>query len=212
MDVWQAAVRTIGLCAISVAAGCAAQRTAFGDGGPSAAPAPLRAVSAGIPADHRPSAEACDSPRPSEVPDGGFSPGSGSCSVDADCADGGWSGRCVLSTATDAPFCTYDECREDSDCGDAGVCVCRSGQGYDTNVCVPGDCRVDADCGDGGYCSPVVLGCAGLTGIAGYYCHTPQDECVNDSDCTDTAVQDLHCVFQVGKNPRWVCGPVDCSG
>ncbi len=100
----------------------------------------------------------------------------------------------------------------DSDCGDASVCLCRSGQGNDTNACVPSDCRVDGDCGDGGYCSPVVLGCSGLTGVTGYYCHTPRDECMNDSDCVDTAFVDLRCVFDLAQNARWLCGPVNCSG
>jgi hypothetical protein len=52
---------------------------------------------------------------------------------------------------------------------------------------VPGDCRVDADCGPCGWCSPSHSNqyCAG---VAGYYCHTSSDQCVNDSDCADSGV------------------------
>jgi hypothetical protein len=51
------------------------------------------------------------------------------------------------------------------------------------NTCVTGNCRVDADCGPGGYCSPSSnpTGCGGL---AGYYCHTLADQCIDDGDCT----------------------------
>jgi hypothetical protein len=50
------------------------------------------------------------------------------------------------------------------------------------NVCDPGgNCLVDSDCGPGGYCSPSTGSCYVNPGP--YYCHTPMDTCINDSDC-----------------------------
>jgi Cys-rich repeat protein len=41
------------------------------------------------------------------------------------------------------------------------------------------------------------MGCGGLEG---YYCHTPQDECVNDSDCGAGKV----CTYAASQS-RWTC-------
>jgi hypothetical protein len=50
---------------------------------------------------------------------------------------------------------------------------------------VPGDCRVDTDCGPCGWCSPTSGACGS---VVGYYCHTPKDQCINDSDCLDAGL------------------------
>jgi hypothetical protein len=113
--------------------------------------------------------------------------GNGVCSTDADCADAGPNGRCDMSTGGGAQrcFCASDMCADDSTCPSGQTCACHGsaylGQG---NTCVPGNCRVDSDCGTGGYCSPS-RGSGNCGGIVGYYCHTAQDKCVNDSDCAD---------------------------
>jgi len=76
------------------------------------------------------------------------------------------------------------------------------------NSCVPGNCQVDADCGTGGYCSPTPalpcnmngrdLYCQGV----GYYCHTPKDECVDDSDCQ--GVGSPGCLYDQSAG-YWMC-------
>src|SRR5207237_924742 len=47
------------------------------------------------------------------------------------------------------------------------------------NFCVAGNCRIDSDCGINGFCSA-----SGEPSIVGYFCHTPQDTCINDNDCS----------------------------
>ena len=134
--------------------------------------------------------------------DGGCADGGGSgdcftspvssseCSSDSDCIDAGTNGRCVEWLGPLGCSCSYDGCAGDSDCPSGQPCACH-GSPYmfgSGNWCVPGNCQVDADCGTGGYCSPTPalpcnmngrdLYCQGL----GYYCHTPKDECGDDSD------------------------------
>jgi hypothetical protein len=97
--------------------------------------------------------------------------------------------------------CTYDTCSGDSACPTGQTCACH-GSTYNGggNACVPGDCRVDSDCeGGAGYCSPAfaTMGCGGL---AGYYCHTPKDQCVNDTDCANGNV----CTYSTSE-ARWTC-------
>lgn len=140
-------------------------------------------------------------------PDGG-SPQS--CTQDSDCirCPGGWPGRC------EGPFssCVCDQCGRDEDCGASGVCAC-DGQTFGFshtrrgNICVPGNCRVDADCGSGGFCSPSVDISAGrFYGVAGYYCHTTNDQCTNDGDCSQG---DCRYAPQVGF---WVCAVGGAAG
>jgi hypothetical protein len=102
------------------------------------------------------------------------------CHADADCTVGK-NGRCVPTPGVAcAPQCTYDTCFQDADCM-MGACACRaSASDSAANACVPGNCLVDADCGAGGYCSP--SGLPDSCGI-GYYCHTPSDTCVDNTDC-----------------------------
>jgi hypothetical protein len=109
------------------------------------------------------------------------------------------------------------ECWQDADCDDAGfgapgLCSCapntRHGFSASANICIPNDCRVDADCACG-YCSPTVNpNCGSFYGVQGYYCHTPQDCCVNDSDCDGGGG---YCAYhtEVGY---WTCGYGHCAG
>jgi len=93
--------------------------------------------------------------------------------------------------------CTYDTCHADSDCvstaaSGLGICDCREtpDHGLDNashanpNYCVYGNnCRVDTDCKTGlPYCSPSADPNCG--NFAGYFCHTSDDECVDNSDCS----------------------------
>jgi hypothetical protein len=145
--------------------------------------------------------------------DGGCSCVQGNCSQDSDCT-AGVNGRCLLANAPFLYVgCTYDTCFSDSDCSPQEPCACRaSASSTIENYCLVGsNCRVDTDCGPGGYCSPsqVSGGCdclstalcgpdvhcwAGDTPVPcvcgdscghGYFCHTPQDTCLDDSDCTN---------------------------
>jgi hypothetical protein len=71
---------------------------------------------------------------------------------------------------------------------------------------VAGNCRVDADCGAGGYCSPSSLTFTCGDGLAGYYCHTKADLCIDDSDCTvmPTIAAIPGCVYST-TDSRWEC-------
>jgi hypothetical protein len=61
---------------------------------------------------------------------------------------------------------------------------------------------VDADCGENGYCSPTAnTGCSG--GLAGYYCHTSADECLDDEDCADAGAYSV-CAYD-NTNQHWAC-------
>lgn len=133
----------------------------------------------------------------------------GACTSDSDCT-AGTNGRCETGGPIAYWTCSYDECFQDSDC-EAGVpCECRpSNVSSAANECLRGsNCAVDLDCGPGGYCSPSALELCGCLSTAlcgdsggcyaggqevpcacgdacghGYFCHTPRDTCVNDSDC-----------------------------
>src|SRR5437764_808213 len=79
--------------------------------------------------------------------------------------------------------CTLpDECLAATACSGAEVCRCREAAS-DANACVMGNCVVDSDCGAGGYCSPSRAFDRINFGVAGYWCHTASDECVDDVDC-----------------------------
>ena len=93
----------------------------------------------------------------------------------------------------------------DTDCKAGNTCACHGspylgGQG---NGCVPGNCRVDADCGAGEYCSPSYdpSSCGGL---AGYYCHTAQDVCLDDSDCSSGPNGPQVCIYSTTSS-HWEC-------
>jgi hypothetical protein len=127
----------------------------------------------------------------------------GPCASDVDCQDGGVGGRCTPGLT--GCRCTYDECQSDSNCGMGMLCVCHdsaytAGAG---NACMTGNCRVDTDCGPGGYCSPVHGIDTNCGNVAGYYCHTRRDECIDDSDCGGSPLDSV-CAWSV-VDARWAC-------
>jgi hypothetical protein len=110
------------------------------------------------------------------------------CSADSQCT-AGLDGRCGYAAGGCA--CQYDACLTDADCPAGSDCACdanRGGAGASGNptACLPSNCRLDADCGPGGYCSPSYIG-GGPGGCGsqwfGFFCHTPNDECGDASDC-----------------------------
>jgi hypothetical protein len=119
-------------------------------------------------------------------------------------------GKCEDST------CDYNQCTTDTDCGGSTpVCSCQ-GQthGYAGSsvgsVCIPGNCNTDADCGAGGFCSPTVSPeCGAFYGTQGWYCHTCQDTCINDGDCTQQGTG--YCAYDPAVG-HWACGYGICAG
>jgi hypothetical protein len=160
------------------------------------------------PTQHRPTADSCPTTRPPGVNEDAGLPDSGTftqCTNDAQCTQG-TNGRCVRVLGSIYNLsCTYDGCFSDTDCAGGDVCECRPSG----NACLAGNCRVDSDCGAGGYCSPTLGFCGNWGGISGYYCHTPADECTNDSDCTEGGAG--YCAWQPTV-ARWACSYSQCAG
>lgn len=137
------------------------------------------------------------------------SPGGGapSCDKDSQCTEGK-EGRCtgVGSGIGGVIYgCTYDKCTTDDDCGAEGLCVCRPDESSGApNACSAAQCRLDADCGEGGWCSPSgpASGDFGAGWYRGYACHTPDDECYDDSECAASAP--FTCAYDKDKK-RWRC-------
>jgi hypothetical protein len=158
------------------------------------------------PVNHRPDDSQCLQPAPPG--DCSFGGGGGppnTCTTDAQCADAGIEGRCVNFGGGPAGcFCTTDTCADDGACPTGQTCACHGSpyNGGRGNQCVPGNCRIDADCGPGGWCSPSsnTMSCGG---IGSYYCHTPHDQCVNDSDCADAGTYDV-CAYDTSLG-HWRC-------
>ena len=158
---------------------------------------------------HRVDDSQCAAPRPSggctlTSADGGPL---GPCASDLDCQDGGVGGRCTSGLS--GCRCAYDECQSDSDCGMGMLCVCHdsayaAGAG---NTCMVGNCRVDTDCDPGGYCSPVHGIDTNCGNVAGYYCHTSRDECIDDSDCGGLPLDSV-CAWST-VDARWECQMAD---
>jgi hypothetical protein len=185
-----------------------------GSGGSTSTAGSTSATSTGsamakVPQNHRAMASPCTAARtPANAGNA-----QGSCQMDADCTKG-MNGRCVAFLGQ-ASHCSYDDCAVDKDCGSASVCDCRNLANFDANTCFHGTCVVDADCA-GSYCSPSAVGigpdCS--TGIAlgsfGFFCHTPADECVDDTDCSSMA-DDKACIFEVDKM-HWACHQLACTG
>jgi len=176
-----------------------------------------------VPLNHRPNDSQC-----ATVPDAGDcqfpgDEGIGSCGTQSGSGSGigpggdtdtqctmGMNGRCIPLIGPAGCSCTYDTCTGDSDCMAGQLCACHGGayaegQG---NTCMPGNCRVDSDCGTNGYCSPTAGG--GCGGVSGYYCHTPQDQCVNDTDCGGQSGFSS-CQWSSGQD-RWTCQTVFACG
>ena len=119
-------------------------------------------------------------------------------------------GRCTLGRF---PHCTYDECFTDEVCG-GFVCLCEGGRSSDNNVCMrSGNCQTNADCGAGGYCSPSQGSCGNFGGIVGFFCHTAEDLCTNDSDCgpDPQSGRPGSCRF-TPESARWECQYSECVG
>lgn len=146
------------------------------------------------------------------------------CTQDKDCIQGA-NGRCSGGTIGPRRLsCSYDACQSDGDCANNAPCECRaSASDTAANECIStSNCRVDADCGENNYCSPSQLGggcfcpSAALCGADaacspgpcvcgdacghGYFCHTPTDACVDDSDCGTSGSCNYDTV-----NQRWAC-------
>src|SRR5690606_25374237 len=162
----------------------------------------------GEPQEHRPEEVVCDRERPAV--DAGLQPGApepsdieGACVQDSDCTDG-FAGRCVNGRGM--LFCSYDECTTDSECEGTTVCDCGLAGSELTNSCVAGNCRVDDDCGEGGYCSPSQGSCGSYSGVVAYWCHTPEDECLDDSDC------DVGYCALFPEIGIWACQTSQCVG
>ena len=164
-----------------------------------------------VPDNHRPSDAQCMQTAPAgNCPcTAGCSSPQFTCTSDSACADAGANGRCINQGGPAGCGCTYDRCAGDTDCPSGQTCGCH-GSPYTFgggSTCVPGNCRVDADCGTGGYCSPSPAMPCNMTGWdycqgLGYYCHTPTDWCMNDSDCGVGAGSG--CVYSA-SNGDWEC-------
>ena len=163
---------------------------------------------------HRPVAAACAmtrAPGPTGI-------GAGTCKMDSDCTAStkGSNGRCVSGRG--GPSCSYDECFDDSTCL-GKVCLCRPEGEVTASVqahhCLSqGNCRTDGDCGTGGTCSPSFSTCGSYTGVVAYYCHTPQDSCLDDADCqsADGGLGSIgYCKFSP-EGSKWICAYDQCVG
>ncbi len=155
----------------------------------------------GVPAKHRPTEIACPEQRGPGTTNS--NPQSwDECTQDSDCT-AGTNGRCLQSKLS---FCSYDTCFSDSDCSDNRLCECRpSADDSAPNSCIAGNCHIDADCGADGFCSPSVVDESSTCGYDsstgdGYFCHTPQDSCVDDSDCGSTSI----CAYNLPSS-HWTC-------
>jgi hypothetical protein len=175
------------------------------------------------PAKHRPTAAACPTTRGPGSTDLGGTPCVFSdagpplkCTQDSDCT-AGINGRCYVEEYAGIkcePFCSYDTCFSDSDCAasDAGnvACLCRTtvfGSADTPNLCAIGsECRLDSDCGPCGFCSPSDLAGTFCGTPPTWFCHTPSDQCTDDSDCPNGVT----CTHDA-MTKRWTCATV-CSG
>jgi len=185
----------------------------FGDGssiGADAGRGPGSGTDAGrAPVNHRPSDAQCSTPAaPGDCAGPGPSPGG--CTSDSNCT-AGTNGRCLHPGGGPAAdcSCTYDACVVDTDCPSGKTCACHGSPYTDSagNACVTGNCRVDADCGAGGYCSPSSLNEICGDSLAGYYCHTAADLCIDDSDCSPNvpASPDGPACAYGATDARWEC-------
>jgi hypothetical protein len=158
-----------------------------------------------IPVNHRPNDLPCIAAPPASNCMSSGNPAD-MCSSDAQCT--GANGRCFAFNGGSVGYCmcTYDACGNDSDCPAGNTCACHGSAytGGAGNTCKASDCRVDADCGPGGFCSASVdLTTCNGAGVGGYYCHTPSDVCINDSDCPGTDGVPA-CAYSTATG-RWQC-------
>jgi hypothetical protein len=174
-----------------------------------------------VPAKHRATASACDATRPYQ-PLTGIPPDAGApyveCRTHDDCpetSDLGTNGRCT-GNGHDGWYCTYDNCMTDEDCftvtmGQRSVCECDGAARSGANVCISGNCLTDADCGVN-YCSPSLGDCGAYGGVSYYYCHTAEDECVDDADCGGSGMPgEPYCAYSHLAG-QWRCSDQYCAG
>jgi hypothetical protein len=157
-----------------------------------------------VPLNHRPNDALCLGGASAGNCPGGDS-GAFACQKDGDCT-AGTNGRCREFGGPVGCFCSYDTCAKDADCPTGQTCACH-GSPYNeaSNTCVPGNCRVDADCGPGFSCSPTVPEGGWCGNVGGYYCHTPADSCLDDSDCATAG--NRFCAYST-TDARWTCQDV----
>lgn len=152
---------------------------------------------------HRAVAAACDS---ASAPGVGTPGAGGACDRDSDCK-GGRNGRCMpkLGMSATGNECEYDACFSDAECKSGETCTCGIREPWPArHRCQPSNCRVDRDCGPKGFCSPSKHALASKT-VEGWYCHTDDDECMNDSDCpSEVPGRTDYCGYNANKE-RWVC-------
>lgn len=169
------------------------------------------------PALHRASATACDDVRPSNPVSTQDGPEI-LCTTHAECT-AGKNGRC-LGNSHDGWRCTYDACLSDTQCGGSSVCECEGGFRSDHNVCLKSECQLDSDCkgasaacGAIGFCSPSLGSCGHYAKAVGYFCHTPKDECTDDTDCAGNGQfgQKPYCSFDSAVG-HWKCSTQECAG
>ncbi len=158
-----------------------------------------------VPLNHRAVARDCDDVRARRDPG---AEDWGECTAHEDCQDG-INGRCI-GNSHDSWYCSYDQCFADAECG-GKVCECEGGFRSDHNVCLRvGDCLTDADCGAGGYCSPTLGDCGDYDGTVGYFCHTPEDDCIDDADCQVDERWE-YCAYNPAAQ-KWSCSDAQCAG
>jgi Cys-rich repeat protein len=130
-----------------------------------------------------------------------------SCNTSADCADAGAFAKLTCLQG----HCTPDECLADSDCASGMLCACNSeisnGLRVWQNLCMATQCRLDSDCGTGEVCSPSNGSYCG--GLQGFFCHTPSDTCLTNSDCCGATPT---CAYQSAVG-HWACQALSvCAG
>jgi hypothetical protein len=161
-----------------------------------------------VPVNHRTSDAQCQTMPAAGDCAGSLPDSSPACVTDSQCTSG-TNGRCVVGGGGPVHdcSCTYDACTHDTDCGVGETCACHGSTytGDSGNQCVIANCRVDSDCGAGGYCSPSsTLGLCGFS-VAGYYCHTAADTCIDDADCSSMSFGG--CVYSTSAG-HWACARV----
>ena len=164
-----------------------------------------------VPVNHRANDNQCSEPAPAGncMGAGGTATGDFTCSKDSDCT-AGTNGRCGHGGGPAGCSCSYDTCTQDTDCPTGKTCACHASPYNDFgSTCVASNCRVDADCGAGNSCAPTVPATGWCGQAAGYYCHTPNDLCLNDSDCVDAGAVpgDVFCAYST-TSVRWECQTV----
>jgi hypothetical protein len=172
-------------------------------------PGPDGPIALRFPILHRPTATSCPQERgPGTSNFGTCNCPQCPCIQDGDCV-GGTNGRCTSGPFACSMGCSYDACFSDADCAGNMPCACRSSDSNSMlNFCAnQSNCHIDADCGLDGACSPSLLNLVQNNGYAtcndwatGYFCHTPNDRCIDDSDCYQGT-----CNFDL-TNQVWSCG------